>query len=135
MNSAPASAQRRAQFKTAAARKLRASATDAERKLWSLLRGKQVAGLRFRRQQPLGPYIADFYCSGAKLVVELDGSQHGEPKNVAHDEARTRWMESRGMKVLRFANVDVLKQSEAIVDSIYRIAASNRLQPCASVGE
>ena len=107
------------------ARQLRREATDAERKLWSLLRGKQVGGLRFRRQQPLGPYIADFYCSTAKLVVQLDGSQHGEQKNIAYDVTRTSWLEARGMKVLRFTNVDLLKQPEAVVDAIYRHVVSS----------
>jgi very-short-patch-repair endonuclease len=68
---------RQTQLKHAAAKELRANATEMERKLWTVLRRKQLSGVRFRRQQPIGPYIADFFCSSAKLVIELDGDQHG----------------------------------------------------------
>src|SRR5437870_7614479 len=94
---------RRAQHKLSNARELRLNATECERKLWALLRKKQFAGLRFRRQQPLGPYIADFFCSAAKLIVEPDGSQHGLDENIAYDEARTAWLTVRGYRVLRFS--------------------------------
>ncbi|MFL5239582.1 MAG: endonuclease domain-containing protein, partial [Rhizomicrobium sp.] len=76
----PAHTVRRTELEREAARQLRLNATDAERKLWYCLRDKRVLGLRFRRQQPIGPYIADFYCSAAKLVVELDGSQHADTR-------------------------------------------------------
>ena len=100
---------RRAQFKRDLAKSLRGNPTDAERKLWHFLRGKQLAGLRFRRQQPIGPYVADFFCPAAKLVVELDGEQHGTDINVAYDAARTKWLEERGYRVLRIPNHEVLK--------------------------
>ena len=111
---------RRAQHKQSAARRLRLDATECERMLWSVLRKKEFAGLRFRRQQPLGPYIADFFCSTAKLIVELDGSQHGLDENVAYDEARTAWLAERGYRVLRFSNEEFLKNRDVIVDSIGR---------------
>jgi very-short-patch-repair endonuclease len=111
---------RRAQHKRRFARELRAGATECERKLWALLRAKQFAGLRFRRQQPLGPYIADFYCSAARLVIELDGSQHGTDENVAHDAARTKWMAERGFRVLRFSNEEFLKSRDVVIDAIAR---------------
>ena len=100
------------------ARSLRSNATDAERKLWSLSRNKQLGGLRFRRQQPIGPYIVDFFCPAAKLVVELDGSQHGEEENLTYDEARTKWLNSRGYRVVRFVNADVLRNPEIVADAI-----------------
>ena len=122
MNENPKTAPRlvrRAQFKTRMARELRANATEAERKLWAMFRAKQVAGLRFRRQQPIGPYIVDFYCSTAKLVVELDGSQHGDERNIEYDIARSNWPEAHGYKVLRFSNADFLREKHATVEAIF----------------
>jgi len=112
--------QRRAWLKRDIAKDLRASATECERKLWAILRGKQFAGLRFRRQQPLGPYIADFYCSAAKLVVELDGGQHSADENMAYDAARDGWLRSQGYRVLRFSNEDFLKHRDVIIEAIGR---------------
>jgi very-short-patch-repair endonuclease len=111
-------AKRRAQFKTGTAKRLRIDATECERKLWAVLRSKQFAGLRFRRQQPLGPYIADFYCSSAKLVVELDGSQHGTDENVGYDAARDGWLRSQGYRVLRFSNEEFLKHRDVVIAAI-----------------
>src|SRR5712664_3947047 len=74
------------------ARQLRAEASEAERMLWRLLRQKQLNGLRFRRQFPLGPYFADFVCLPARLVVEVDGSQHSDVSQAAHDLRRTAWL-------------------------------------------
>src|ERR1700679_1810836 len=93
---------RRTQLKHAAAKELRANATEMERKRWAVLRRKQLSGVRFRRQQSIGPYIADFFCSSAKLVIELDGDQHGLERQRAHDAARTAWLEARRYRVLRF---------------------------------
>src|SRR2546423_11641146 len=99
---------RRKRLKRDFAHKLRRHLTEAERKLWSLLRRKQVHGLRFRRQQPVGPYIADFYCPAAKLIIELDGEQHGDPRQREYDKVRTRWLQSEGFHVLRIWNFDIL---------------------------
>jgi very-short-patch-repair endonuclease len=107
---------RRIELKRQSARRLRLNATDAERKLWYCLRDKRLLGLRFRRQQPIGPYVADFYCSAAKLIIELDGSQHGNTR-AQYDLNRTRWLEARGYKVLRFWNTD-LQDSDYIVGAI-----------------
>jgi very-short-patch-repair endonuclease len=114
-------AARREQLKYGAAKRLRADATECERRLWSHLRAKQFAGLRFRRQQPIGPYIADFFCSAAKLIVELDGSQHGTDQNAVYDAARTAWLEARGYRVLRFSNEAFLKEPELVFEAIGRI--------------
>src|SRR5262245_12528005 len=92
------------------ARTLRRQMTDAERRLWRHLRGGQLAGLKFRRQHPLPPHIVDFCCLDAKLVMELDGSQHSEE----FDAMRTRFLKGNGYKVLRFWNNDVLLQTEAV---------------------
>jgi very-short-patch-repair endonuclease len=106
-------------MKRGAARALRAEPTEAERRLWKALRDKQMGNLRFRRQQPIGPYIVDFFCPAVKLIIELDGSQHGEEGAVAYDEARTRWLQVRGYKVLRFANADFLKEPHVVLEQIW----------------
>ena len=74
------------------ARALRKSMTDAERKLWRALRDKQLDGRRFRRQHPIGPYVVDFVCLERRLVIEVDGSQHGEPEQTTFDQQRTEWL-------------------------------------------
>src|ERR1700754_3728806 len=78
-----------------------------------------MAGLRFRRQQPIGPYIADFYCCAAQLVIELDGSQLGEDARAAYDEARTRWLKENGYRVLRFSNHEFLRAPQSVLDGIW----------------
>ena len=109
---------RRQGLKYQLATRLRASATDAERKLWSFLRNKQIAGLKVRRQQPIGPYVVDFYCPAARLVIELDGDQHGDDKHVRYDETRTNWLSVHGYHVLRFANGEFLKNPQIVLDGI-----------------
>ena len=96
--------------------KLRREQTDAERLLWSQLRRKQLEGLKFRRQQPIGRYIADFVCFEGKLIVEVDGSQHGEI--AERDDERTSWLGSQGFKVLRFWNHDLLENIEGVWELI-----------------
>lgn len=90
--------------------------TDPERLLWSRLRRRQVHGLRFRRQHPIGPYIADFACTERRLVVELDGGQHVQRK--VQDTARSRWLGENGYRVLRFWNNDVLTNIDAVVHAV-----------------
>jgi very-short-patch-repair endonuclease len=99
------------------ARALRRAPTDAERKLWSLLRSLKPLGMNFRRQTPIGVYIADFAWLGGKTVVELDGSQHAEMR-AAYDRQRTAWLESQGYRVLRFWNNDVLKTPRSVGEAI-----------------
>ena len=104
------------------ARNLRRNMTKEERHLWyDCLR---FCRPRFRRQEIIGNYIADFYCSQAKLVVELDGSQHYEPMESEKDRIRTLYLEAQGIQVLRFSNTDVLKQFERVCAEIDRIAKS-----------
>jgi very-short-patch-repair endonuclease len=104
--------------KTSASRQLRANASDAEERLWQALRRKQINGLRFRRQFPLGPYFADFVCLPARLVIEVDGGQHGEAGQMAHDMRRTAWLERNGFRVLRFWADQVMTDLPAILDGI-----------------
>jgi very-short-patch-repair endonuclease len=99
------------------ARRMRQSSTEAERKLWWHLRHRlPLDGSHFRRQVQIGPYIADFACHRLKLVIEIDGSQHGS--QVAKDEARTRRLESEGYRVLRFWNNEVLSNIEGVLTEI-----------------
>jgi len=104
------------------ARELRSQATDAESCLRYYLRGGRLAGIKFRRQHPMPPYIVDFYSEAAKLVVKLDGSQHGD----AVDAKRTLRLEAQGVMVLRFWNDQVLKETVPVLEEIYR-AATERL--------
>ena len=97
------------------ARELRSQPTDAERTLWRLLRQEQLGGWRFRRQHPIPPYITDFACIEAKLVVEADGGQHAES---SYDEARDRHLRSFGWRVLRFWNNEVLANPEGVAGTI-----------------
>jgi very-short-patch-repair endonuclease len=100
------------------ARKLRNNATDAERKLWQELRLLKTEGVRFRRQVPIGKHIADFACHRFKLVVELDGGQHGSESGIAADALRTSDLAEYGFHVLRFWNSDVFEGLEGVVDRI-----------------
>jgi very-short-patch-repair endonuclease len=108
-----------------AALDLRKHATDAETKLWHHLRAGRLDGLKFRRQHPLPPWIADFYCSEAQLVVEIDGSQHRD----ADDAMRTRLLEQRGLRVLRFWNNDALENTAAVLEVILSTARNRTLSP------
>ncbi|WP_342244376.1 endonuclease domain-containing protein [Pseudomonas sp. OTU5201] len=98
------------------ARKLRTQQTDAESLLWRHLRNRQLSGLKFRRQQPLGPYFADFFCHEHKLIIELDGGQHLES---SVDTRRDAWLAASGFRVLRFWNHDVLQQTDTVLEAIW----------------
>ena len=90
------------------ARVLRKAMTDAELKLWRMIRKKQMNGLQFYRQKPLGTYIADFYCPARKIVIEVDGGQHYEEKKIKKDEERSKYLQEKlGLKVLRFTNLSL----------------------------
>lgn len=104
------------------ARELRKNQTKEERLLWNAFLSKFP--LRFKRQYIIGSFIVDFYCHAAKLAVELDGSQHYNADGLENDRARTAYMESQGVMVLRFSNLDVLRQFENVCVEIDRIAKS-----------
>jgi very-short-patch-repair endonuclease len=111
---------------TKLARTLRRTQTDVERKLWQALRGRRLAGFKFRRQQPVGRYIVDFISFEAHLVVELDGSQHVRPDIAARDAQRTAYLESCGYRVLRFFNCAVSENLDGVADAIFDAARSAR---------
>ena len=96
------------------AKQLRRAMTRAETLLWRHLKADRLAGLNFRRQTPIGNYIADFVAHCCKLIVELDGESHNFEERIRHDERRDRWLASRGYRVLRFTNDDVIKNLEGV---------------------
>ncbi len=96
------------------ARRLRAKSTAAEKRLWRLLRDRRFADFKFRRQYPCGIYFLDFYCTRAKLAVELDGGGHGFPDQRARDEERNRFLAEQGIQVLRFWNHQLRGELEAV---------------------
>jgi len=102
------------------ARQLRQNLTDSERVLWGRLRGKQLAGVQFYRQKPIGDYIIDFYAPKAKLVIEIDGSQHFEAQHAEKDRIRDEFLGSLGLMVLRFDSRQALKETEAVLEVVYR---------------
>jgi len=106
------------------ARRLRKDQTDAEARLWSILRSRQLSGFKFRRQYPLLGFILDFYCVRAKLAVELDGGQHYDPEALAYDAERTRRLGEIGVTLIRYPDDEVLKSTDAVTEDI-----SRRLMP------
>lgn len=112
----------------AQSRELRQSSTEAEQKLWYHLRSGRLNGHKFRRQHPIPPYVVDFYCDAKRVVVELDGSQHNEPV----DRKRTLYLESQGLKVLRFWDNEALQPTEAVLEEIVRILDNRTLTPSPS---
>jgi very-short-patch-repair endonuclease len=100
------------------ARELRRESTDPERMLWARLRKGQLLGAKFRRQHPIGPYLADFFCLKEKLVIELDGGGHDEENQRRADAIRTSYLETRGYRVLRFWNNDVTENIDGVLENI-----------------
>ncbi|MEQ6334171.1 DUF559 domain-containing protein [Sphingobium sp. MK2] len=115
---------------TYTARKLRRDLSLPEVLLWQRLRG-QATGLKFRRQHPIGSYIADFYCSSLKLVIEVDGEVHNRADRPARDLHRDRFMEENGYQVLRIAASEILKDADIVAASIAALGASPLHQPLA----
>jgi very-short-patch-repair endonuclease len=103
------------------ARHLRNNMTDAEKILWSRLRRKQILGIQFYRQKPIGHYIVDFFSPKASLVIEVDGSQHKETNHRKKDERRDRFLSSQGVEVIRFNANDVVKEIGSVTQRIYEI--------------
>ena len=104
------------------AKSLRREQTVAEKKLWARLRNRMLAGLKFRRQQPIGKYIVDFYCPEEALIVEVDGSVHFDREEK--DRYRQRWLESEGFKVLRFLNTDIHRNVDMVLEEIVRVCGA-----------
>ncbi|MBC7109313.1 MAG: endonuclease domain-containing protein [Methanomassiliicoccales archaeon] len=114
---------------TPLARKLRREMTEAERLLWYHLRNRRLAGFKFRRQVPIGPYIVDFLCPEKRVIVEIDGGQHNFPDERSRDLERTRFLESKGYKVLRFWNNEVLGNPEGVLSVILEACQGSSSTP------
>src|ERR1700751_5269466 len=95
------------------ARTLRRNSTKAERKMWTLRRNRSLSAIKFRRQQPIGPYVVDFISFEYRLIIEIDGGQHAD--RVIHDNARTQWLGNQGFRVLRFWNNETLKNPDGVL--------------------
>lgn len=104
----------------ARARELRRPLTPQEAKLWQRLRNKQLYGIKFRHQHPIFRFILDFFCYSHKLVIEIDGDSHAEPNQQLYDQARTEWLEQRGLHIIRFTNRDVDTNIEGVLSKIAR---------------
>ena len=122
----------------ARAQRLRREMAGAERKLWLVLRNRQMDGVKFRRQQPIGPFIADFVCQERRLIIEADGGQHAES---SADAQRTAFLQSRGYRILRFWNNDILSNLDGVAQiiaatlSVPHPARASRESPSPSRGE
>lgn len=113
------------------ARRMRKAMTEAELKLWNELRAHRLMGMSFRRQMPIAGYIVDFACPAYKLIIELDGSQHGNDAELASDAARTSKLASLGWTVIRFWNDDVLLDIDGVCQHIVTVAGL--VSPAASM--
>jgi very-short-patch-repair endonuclease len=100
------------------AKTLRREMTDAERIIWYAVRAHRFHGAGFRRQTPIGPYVVDFVCHAARLIIELDGGQHFEPENLGRDTRRDAYLGAQGYRVLRFNNHDVMANKSGVLESI-----------------
>ena len=114
------------------AKRMRREPTEAEAKLWSMLRAGRLGGLKFKRQEQLGDYIVDFVCFGSRLIIEADGSQHAEN---ASDAARDAWLQAQGFRVTRFWNNDILENPEGVASVILDAAQPRLLNPSPARGE
>ena len=103
--------------------------TDAEKRLWAVLRGRRLRGYKFRRQRPVGPYILDFVCIEYRLVIEADGGQHADN---AQDDVRTAWLTTAGWRVIRFWNNDILSNSEGVQETILQTLETLNVEPSPS---
>jgi very-short-patch-repair endonuclease len=99
-------------------RRLREQQTEVEATLWQLLRNRKLIGSKFRRQVPIGRYVADFYCHERKLIVELDGGIHSDPDQQLHDQNRDTFLLSLGLRVLRIPNEELLHTPEKVLDKV-----------------
>jgi very-short-patch-repair endonuclease len=110
----------------AGAKELRRNLTPAEQRLWAVLRGRRAGGLRFRCQHPVGPFVLDFFCPAAKLVIEVDGAIHERQRD--QDQARTEHLEGYGYCVLRFTNREVMTNLNGVVERIIQAAGEYPLE-------
>ena len=111
------------------AKQLRKAQTNAEILLWYQLRNKQLQGLKFYRQRPFHPYIAYFYCPELKLIIEIDGETHWSEEEKAYDAERNRWFLSQGFIVLRFTNLEIYHNMNAVLEKIVHTVPSSKQMP------
>ncbi|WP_137887278.1 endonuclease domain-containing protein [Pseudomonas sp. 2FE] len=111
------------------AKQLRHELTDCERLLWQQLRNRQLAGMKFRRQFPLPPYVLDFYCAEFHLAIELDGGQHFGEAQQLYDQKRSAYARAQGLTTLRFSNLDILNNLESVLSTILMQAQSSSFCP------
>ena len=111
------------------AKHLRCHMTDSENKLWRHLRAHRLNGEKFRRQQPIGPYIVDFVHFGARLIVEADGGQHND---APRDERRDEWLREQGFTVMRFWNNEIMSNLEGVLTTVMAAVAESPLSPLPS---
>jgi very-short-patch-repair endonuclease len=109
--------------------KLRKQMTDAEKLLWSHLRGKQILGIQFNRQKAVGPYVLDFFAHAVRLVIEIDGSQHLEDEHAQRDVTRDLFLGKQQLHVLRFDNRQVLLETEAVLNEIFSVCRERQIPP------
>jgi very-short-patch-repair endonuclease len=114
---------------TAIARKLRKVDTWAEQLLWRWLRDRRFSAYKFRRQHPMGAHTLDFFCNEAQLNIELDGSQHSHPEHAQADAERDRWLEERGIKVLRYWNGRLRREKQVVRDAIWQALQERAPKP------
>lgn len=99
-------------------RELRKNQTKTEKVLWEQLRGKRLGGFKFYRQYSIGPYIIDFYCSKLRLAIEIDGAHHREEGTILYDKERSNYLRSVNVKIIRFWNDEIIKNTEGVIDKI-----------------
>lgn len=108
------------------ARNLRNNMTEQERKLWNIIRNRNFYGYRFLRQYVIGRYIVDFICREKKVVIEIDGGQHNESENIEYDKQRTKYLENKGYKVIRFWNNDIDSNIEGVYQHLQNVFGIER---------
>ena len=110
-------------------RRLRSNMTGPEAQLWSRLRARQLQGLKFRRQHGIGPYIVDFYCPEQSLVIEVDGDSHADTDQVVKDRQREQYLQSLGLRVIRYINDDILKNLDGVMEDLAERLSSRSTSP------
>jgi very-short-patch-repair endonuclease len=100
-------------------RGLRRESSDAEQRVWRMLRARKLDGVKFRRQHPIGRYVLDFYCPAARLAIEIDGGSHYEPRGIRRDLERTAFLKSIGIRVIRFTNLEALGECDGLLEAVW----------------
>lgn len=114
-------------------RQLRSNMTGPETRLWSRLRARQFQGLKFRRQHGIGPYIVDFYCPEQSLVIEVDGDSHADADQIVKDGQREKYLRSRGLRVIRYINDDIVKNMDGVLEDLAGKVSSGSTSPTPSL--